>query len=412
MRTEVQKVNNGIMAWDWLLIIGLTLSPMNEFRIWKIGPGEFLILLWCLRYFPRYFKSGLDQMITRFWMLFLPVICLGTCYCVMFYPDEASPGDLLTFVFFAIVSIGIVNGLQDRTPEQIRRILYAAGIAVGLWNMFLYLYSMNVSKTFFGARIWYYHVRYSGGANNPHHVATLLGAALFINIIHFTDRKSSFYSRAAALAAGGLCVFISMKTKSSTLIASLALSFLLFVYFLLAKRIQNKKQLWIAASVLIIIASIGIGIYLEQILESALQWVESDVNGLERFEIFLSIGGTLKKSWIIGLGPGIHGMDGKIEYHNSYLEVLAMGGVIGLALVVLFSVRLYKAVRRDSVMLFCLIPIYLYGMGGFSMRRLSFWIIAAMVAAYGMNLSAREEPGADESHSPSFAASAGGGRRP
>ena len=72
----------------------------------------------------------------------------------------------------------------------------------------------------------------------------------------------------------------------------------------------------------------------------------------------------------------------------------AMGGVIGITLFIIFSVRLYRTIRIDPIMSFCVIPFYAYGLGGFSMRRMSFWIIVSLTASYA--IQRRKETGRTE----------------
>ena len=103
------------------------------------------------------------------------------------------------------------------------------------------------------------------------------------------------------------------------------------------------------------------------------------------FEIFASIGDTLRKNWLFGLGPGIHGLDGTIEYHNAYLEILAMGGIIGFGIFIVFSSRLFLLLMTDPSILFAVIPLYAYGLG--------FWVVVAVAAAYSVRK--KQETAAD-----------------
>ena len=43
---KTHEFEGKIQSIDWILIIGIVLSPMTEFRIWKVGPGEILCLSW------------------------------------------------------------------------------------------------------------------------------------------------------------------------------------------------------------------------------------------------------------------------------------------------------------------------------------------------------------------------------
>lgn len=389
-----QEKESFLTIWDWVLVVGVTLTPMNELRVWKLGPGEILLILWSLRYLYRLFTVRLDSFFFRFWLLFLPCISIGAAYCVLFYPDEADPMSLLTFALFAFVSIAILEGFKDRPSRQIRRTIYTTGTVSAFWYMFLYIYSRKVRARFLGASLWYMNVRFSGGANNPHHIATLLCAAIFINLIQVLDQDEPILQRAVGALSVFFCGFVSLKTKSSTLIVAIVITAAFFAYFMSMQFLKEKTQRWIATSVLIIVFAALVGFFQEKLYDYIFEWVESDVNGLERFDIFYSIGDMLRKGWLTGLGPGTHGMNGTIEFHNSYLEFLAMGGVIGLSLFILFSVRLFRTIWIDPIMSFCVIPFYAYGLGGFSMRRMSFWIIVSLTASYA--IQRRKETGRTE----------------
>lgn len=374
--------NKQFNIWDWILVVGTVISPMTEFRVWKVGPGEALVLLWCIRYFGKFFSLSLKDLLPRFWILYLPVIALGTGFCMLAYRAEASPSGLLTFFYFALISCLIYVGLSDRSAEQIKRIIYLVGILTGVWYLYLYYYSRYISYYFHGVRLWYGGVRFSGGATNPHQLATLVGAALFINIIHLADHSRTVKEKIIPAISAAMCLFVAIQINSSTLVVTIIVTLSLFLYHLSLNHLQTRSQKWIATSVLLIVFSVLIGIFREKLFDYVFEWIESDANGRGRFDIFASIGGTLRKNWLFGLGPGMHGLDGTIEYHNAYLEILAMGGIVGLGIFIVFSIRLFQLLMTEPAILYTVIPLYAYGLGGFSMRRLCFWIIVSMTAVY------------------------------
>ncbi len=100
-------------------------------------------------------------------------------------------------------------------------------------------------------------------------------------------------------------------------------------------------------------------------------------------EIFRTIGIALKKNPIFGLGPGGHAYDGTMEFHNTYLEILAMTGVVGFFIFAKFSLRIYRVLKSDYTLYLIVLPLYAYGLAGFSMRRLVYWnlIVLAVVLA-------------------------------
>lgn len=386
MIQPLTEQSDQLSIWDWILIAGITLSPMNELRIWKIGPGEALIALWCLGHWREIFNLKLSHFFILFWVPFLAVITLGMIYCRTHYPKESSLEGLITFFYFFFISIGIYSGFTNKCSARIKRLYYTLGVVCAGWFFFLYIYSNTVSRTFLGANLWYYNSRFSGGANNPHQVAVTLSAIFFSNITQLTDPKIKLEKKILPLLASFASIILAMETKSSTLLAAYSLSLTLFVYYLAMRKLSDRKQRWLASSVLLAILIVFVGLFRNWILRMSYEWLESDANGLGRLSIFKSITYTLEKNWLIGLGPGVHGFNGRIEYHNSYLEILAMGGVIGIAIFTLFTVRLFRLLSVSPNMLFGMIPVYAYGLGGFSMRRTIFWVMCAILTAYAENL--------------------------
>lgn len=396
MQYQPEQKQPIIARWDWVLIIGLILAPMNELRVWKIGPGEVLCLVWCFRYFPLLVKQPISGLFTRFWLLFLSVITLGAVFGELFYPDETDITGVLTYVYFFVISVGVYVGIQERTLEQTKRLIYLFGILATGWYMFLYIYSKTVSVLFLRTHLWYYRTRFSGGANNPHQIAVLLSAVTFCNVIHVSDRSVRPWNKVIPAICLGCCIFLAQQTKSSTLLAALVITLLGYLYYMAMRIFSDAKQKWLATAVLILLLSIFLALFRERLYDMIYEWVASDANGMGRFSIFESIGITLRKSLLFGLGPGKHGMDGTIEYHNSYLEILAMGGLLGIGLFGGFTYRLFKNLCVDPALMFGMVPLYAYSMGGFAMRRLVFWGIAALLAGYAELL--RKERTKNEPH--------------
>ena len=405
VQSYLKQPNNSekkLQAWDWILIIGITLSPMNRLRTWKVGPGELLCILWSLKYIWQLLTVTINNCLLRFWLVFLPVIVVGTAYGQLFFPKETEPGALLTWVYFFFISVSIYTGMSTKSPEQIKKFLVILSTVVTLWYMFLYIYSKNVSRIFLGVNLWYWQVRYSGGGNNPHLLASLIAGVMFFNVYLLFD-KGSVLKKILPLICTVFNLIIALATKSSTLYISLVVTMVSFAVYRILTVIPGKRGKWVALSVMVIITSLFLGLTWTQLYEMIYAAISGDANGMGRLEIFKSIVVTLKKNWVFGLGPGTHGMDGTIEYHNTYLEILAMGGVIGLGLFTAFSWRLYKLIRPYRWMLFGVLPLYLYGMGGFTMRRLSSWAILAILIACAdrSNEAAKRasEPGAAQARS-------------
>jgi O-antigen ligase len=373
-----------IKARDWLLIAGLTLAPMTSLRIWKIGPGEVLCLLWGIKYL---FSTRIKHNdISFFFILFISALGLGSLAGYIIAPNELRVSDLLTWIYLGVVAISSYNGLKCNSKEYNERLFSLFGTIAMLWYLFLFLYSRYVSRYFLGAPLWYSGRRFSGGATNPHQVAVLLCALCFIFI------RQILLKRNLLISIFGLAVslYLIIGTDSSTAIMSVALGILIGAYFYVADHAgENRKKIMIVMTVIIIlVAVVGFGYFWDLFIK----WVEKDSNGLGRLGIFSSFPNTFVKSPIVGLGPGVHGRNGLIEFHNTYLEVLAASGILGGIVFLVFSIRIFKkTISADWKLLIIIISMYAYGLAGFAMRRLVFWGIIAFVVAIAEQKNDQEQ---------------------
>lgn len=364
---------------DWILIMGIMLAPMTGLRIGKVGPAEFLCLIWCLPVLKDLFVSDLREYKFKFWILFIYVTFLGTLYGLAFYPNETSTFGIVTYVYLGLIFLCICKGLSKKSYEEVNNIFAVLCVVIALWYIFLYFYS-NVSNSFFGAPLWYgNHYRYSGGGTNPHQLAVCMGAAIFGNARSFLRTKGICIEKFIYAACVLICLFIAGETESSTLVASIAITTFLGVFLYVFSKIDNKqkKTAFIIVTVLLCVAVFII--FYDAIYNVFMNWLADDENGMGRLEIFKTLPYTLKKNPIIGLGPGIHAFDGVFEYHNTYLEIIAMSGFVGFFIFVLFSIRLFKKLGNETMLMLCIIPLYSYGLAGFAMRRLIYWSVLAIV---------------------------------
>jgi hypothetical protein len=223
---------------DWLLIAGLSLAPMTSLRIWKIGPGEILCLLWGIKYL---FSTRLKHNdITFFFILFIPALGLGSLAGYIIAPNELRVSDLLTWIYLGVIAISIYNGLKCNTKEYNERLFFLFGTIAMLWYLFLFLYSRYVSRSFLGAPLWYSGRRFSGGATNPHQVAVLLCALCFIFIRQILSKRNMLISVFGLV----MSLFLIIGTDSSTAIMSVALGILIGACFFVSDHAgSNRKRI-------------------------------------------------------------------------------------------------------------------------------------------------------------------------
>ncbi len=364
---------------DYLLVLSAILAPMTGLRIGKVGPGEILCLLFCLVNFHPSRSIPKKDIFIRFWIGFLFTICLGTVRGVLKYPDETVTQDLITWFYLGIICIGTHFIIEKRSSEEIVKLLKFISCGSAFWYFSLYQYSRRVSSTFLGAPLWYAGIRFSGGATNPHQVALLLclGLVVFTWLILNCDH---FLHKIVYGVFFAITFFLLRQTRSSTAIMAVSMGIASVIWQNLWVKYRAKKQLFLLAffSVFFLVLFFGFRFY-----HLFIQWIKSDSNGLDRILIFASFPTAFRKGPAFGLGPGIHAIGGLMEFHNTYLEIIAMGGIVGAIIFIVFSTDLFKSALRNPVSFGTLLAAYAYGLAGFGARRLVYWII--IVLAYELS---------------------------
>ncbi len=356
-----------IELFDWLLVAGVCLAPMTGFRIWKIGPGELLCFLWCLRYI--FTKRMIKNDIFKFYSLFIFFMFIGTLFGYAVAPNELRVSDFFTWIYLGIISSAIYVGLSEKSLEYNENLIYLIARVSIIWYSLLYLYSVFVSKSFLGAPLWYSGARFSGGGTNPHQVALLLCGCVFVFLRKMLMRENFLKSLVYLTAS----VFLVYQTASSTGLLAIAIGIIWMSYLLILDLFPAHKNLAFFLFTLFLII-VGV-ISFPRIYSLFMRWVSNDANGMGRIDIFMSYPQTFIKSPVFGLGPGVHGIDGYIEYHNTYFEVLAATGLSGGILFVIHSVKLFKkGLFSDWKLTPIIVVMYAYGLAGFAMRRLVYWI--------------------------------------
>lgn len=365
---------------NYILIIAIVLAPMTGLRIWKIGPAEGLLLVWCLLNIRYYKYIKYEDINFRFWLLFLFILTFGTGYAIIFYPIGSNPSGILTYFYLSFVSLGVYTTLIKKSGFEIKQILYKISIYSGLWYMFLYIYSLFISTSILGAPLWYGMQRFSGGGTNPHQIAVFLSVIIFISYYGFINVNSLGYKVIMLLNISST-VYLGMQTKSSTFILALVFTTVLLLVTELTNYFKQKNEKFILLTTLLILFLILIIIFFSEIYWLVLDWINSDPNGLGRFHLFYSVSLPFSKSPIFGLGPGTHAAGGVKELHNTYLEVLAMSGTMGIIVYAVYSYRIFKKLSYDYRLLFIILPLYIYGFAGFAMRRLVYWTTLMIILA-------------------------------
>lgn len=375
--------------FDTLFLAAVVLSPMTGWRVDRVGPAEVLILLWCLLSIISIRGHLGGDRTGLFWGAFGLLLLISTVHGLAVTPAESALSDVIIWGFFAFVSVTSVAVLRRRNLFEIDRLLSWIGTASAIWFGVLYLYGLGVSHTLLGAPLWYYRVRFTGGADNPHQLSVLMAAAAFI-CLRSAVRAPALTRKCFHLTTMAIALFLGFATASSTLILAVAVAgaFAAIHYAVSLPRAASMRATALALVFVGIV--VGASTQWKSLVELFNAFLDSDDNGWGRFEIWRSFDRIAESTTLIGLGPGTHAKGGVLEFHNMYLDIAAMTGLFGLAAFVIYSVWLLRTLTIDWSLITIAVPLYVYGISGFAARRLSFWLLLAILLALALTL--RELP--------------------
>lgn len=386
---------NGVTPFDYLLILGLVLAPMTGLRLWKIGPAELLCAIWSTKYIRGFLGGDLSHYLRRFWLLFFLTITAGMLYCLIFYPSESSGVDgFVTWFFMMYISFGIYAGMKEHSLRSILQILEIACVLAVLWYFFLLVYSRQVSSTFLGAPLWYGRgARYTGGARNPHQLAVLNLGLFFVSFYFLARVRLSWPKKALHIACMGAQLYFLQLTKSATgwmaLVATLFVGAVL-LFIMLRKSVRSRQT---SLVLLVSFTALILFVTFIQLLDRFMAWVALDPNGMGRFKLFADVIDPIRKNFLFGLGDGTHANFGRSEFHNSYLEIIGMSGLIGVVIFIVFTVRLIRNLWHDPFLLLIPFAYYIYGLSGFGLRRLPYWVMIVTMIAISERIPKKDRRG-------------------
>jgi len=365
---------------DSVLVIGMILAPMTGLRYGKVGPAEILIAIWCILEWSTSRVSRTRPLAIGFWLPFLAITSAGTILGHTLHQEQSQPSQLTTWLYLAFVSVSLYQWLHERSLSNVEWILHNAALYGIVWYAALYAFSRTVDSTVLGAPLWFggddpsLGSRFTGGGTNPHQLALFVAVALF-SLLRNLLRTRSWVGRVADLAATIAAVFLGLMTASSTLVVSVLLTLAVAAIFGLLRTLPTFQARLIASFILVVVFLLSA----RSLWDRVLDFVADDPNGEERLTIWSTLGDSITKSPIIGLGPGSHAAFGTIEYHSNYLEIAAMSGILGLGVFFAFhGVVLRKLIDQPTLFLI-VIALMAYGISGFSARRLPYWMTIMIV---------------------------------
>lgn len=276
--------------------------------------------------------------------------------------------DLLAYLLCALTIFALAT-----QPERTREIaLLTLVITLALVSLQYLFGDINTA--------WYALTRFTGGAKNPNQLALYLVCLTLITAIHV---------RPPLLKAGcfGLLVFFGLASQSDAFLAYLALS---MGILLLSLIVPSRFFLLVAPVTLLVLLLVGLWFLGDITAMLGNQWSAADQGG-SRFTLYVNgLQAWLDNplTFVLGNGAGnfsgLHAPFQGWEAHNTPIDMLTIGGLLGFVAIYFFPVKCALDVYRlDQRLVFaCTVGLIGFTFFHFVARHPIFWITIFVLFQY------------------------------
>jgi probable O-glycosylation ligase (exosortase A-associated) len=328
MYSRPHEIMPGLFGWLPLPKI-VAISSILIYIAAKIRAGEALIV----------------------WTLELKMLALLWALGLLFAPVSASPGDSFNVLFDPLIKILIVFAMQITLIDTRPRFRAMIGIMVFCQA----LYSLNSIRIFLTggySGTGTFQTRISGWGSslgNPNDVACVLALMTPLSVICALSQRG--WKRWLYFACAGVTAVAIMFTFSRAGFLALIASCGLIIWK--ATRGHRVKMLPLVAGLAVILIVAAPGDYMARLSTILNPRSDTTNSAQERQEHMLRAAELAIRRPIVGVGMGnfhiyaIHEM----RAHNSYLEIAAELGIIGLIafLVIVFApLRSLRRIERET----------------------------------------------------------------
>lgn len=398
--------------WFLLAVLGLTCSlttatQLRPATMW-FGPMEvFLSILVAYLLAANIVRRSIHlARAVRYAMIM--ALGIGMAYFVGFMIAESRgivadsrARDFLALLF--AMSVAVVTLDLARRCLPYRHALACVVVVLTLPTFALFAASM-VSPNLFGLQLDYYGVRFQGWSDNPNQIAMVLVPLPFLSMFAAAQTRN----RSMRLLMYGTCagaIVSGLGTLSDALLASWCVAISAWVVLAALERGRQRGARasapprlgnWLLVHLVILLATLSVLSATTSLVSDILQ--RESNQGSVRLLLWVHGMQAAGESPWFGLGPGAHsgvtGPHAGLEAHNTWIDLLAGAGFIGLAAYVAFLVWVAGGLLKPlaPLLVATLVALLVFSTFHFVLRHPTFWFYLALVAA--------------------FASRAGGGRMP
>ena len=202
----------------------------------------------------------------------------------------------------------------------------------------------------------------------------LLPPAFYWHI--YNNKENKYIFKLFAILGIVLSVNIGLATTSSTLVSAWVISTVLFC-FLKAGELLRKQNNSISINIALFCLILIIAFFeFERVIELINDFFYGDTNGENRLVIWSNAVQAWQHSPIFGLGPGSYSgtqVFGGFEAHNTYLQILTQGGIVGGIAYLLLVSKMVKVTYVNTFILCAAVSLLVYGIGINDLRRTVLW---------------------------------------
>lgn len=379
-----------------LLGSGLALTTATQLRLAGIpfGVGESLLLgvvAWSFLNMALYGRSRLSGGAFAMLQTWICLICsLAAGWLVGLLAGRwnvlSGPRDAVAYLFSFLVIMSFITlpNLEKRIFLAIKAMIVVASVGLG----FLLAISVISSQTSFSVITPWTGIRFVGWAMNPNQIAFLIGSIPFIAYF-FLQQANRRSERLAATMILAISVVIGVATLSDALLVGwlVSISGMVLIWVLGTERPALFSFKVLIKISLLSLLIIGVAIIFLSIIQSSVSnmMVEEQGQAHTRFVLWRNGISSFLDSPLVGFGPGSYSWatDPRdlTEAHNTFIDLAASAGILGLApVLVLIGVAMYRSFRvRDAGLFGCMLYVCVFCSFHFLLRHPIFWFLILFV---------------------------------
>ncbi|MBD8004747.1 O-antigen ligase family protein [Bacillus norwichensis] len=374
-----------------VILIMVLFFGFTTLRFGRFGIGEIILLLLCIGQFFRNRVNVIrvqEHRYTFFWIGYLYIITLG--FVVNNVLDIAPQPVLFDYTSYIVILFlcltfeAMFNKKSSMDLYKLLKIVYWGGLLVIGFLYLLYLMGIdNIS----GHYLTYDHAEiFSPFAADYHQFAYFIAPLPFV-ALYIIQKEISIIVKLITAMSIVLLISMGLSTSSNTLESSWVNTSILLIALLVWRKLRRQYRSSSIIAFFICLMFIGLLFSFNTIAGIVESFFEGSSNGEHRIILWINSLKVWLHSPIVGLGPGSFSGNEIFqgtEAHNTFLQVLSQGGLLGGILYALLIFRMIRITKVNVFILCAVFTLLMYGLGINDLRRTVLWFYFVLFYFLGM----------------------------